>query len=82
MSRKDKKSPLQHALTDGEDFELLFTTSPNDAQNTLDTWPFDTPITVIGKVLEPETDADKGQVYLVSGKDRSVLADGGYEHEI
>jgi len=82
LSRKDKKSPFQHALTDGEDFELLFTTSQNDAQTILDTWPFDTPITVIGKVMETGADADKGQVYLMSGKGRSVLVDGGYEHEI
>jgi thiamine-monophosphate kinase len=27
LSRRDRVSPLQHALNDGEDYELLFTTS-------------------------------------------------------
>ena len=28
----DDRSPLLHALSDGEDFELLFTTPPDDAK--------------------------------------------------
>jgi thiamine-monophosphate kinase len=36
---KNCSDPLTAALTDGEDFELLFCLSPHDAANLLRTWP-------------------------------------------
>jgi thiamine-monophosphate kinase len=48
-----KKSPLLAALTDGEDFELLFTSAPGNAVRLLDTWKQQFPhtrLTCIGKV--------------------------------
>jgi thiamine-monophosphate kinase len=44
----DGKSPLEHALSDGEDFELIFTVAPETAQALLALPPFDTPLTHIG----------------------------------
>jgi thiamine-monophosphate kinase len=35
----DGKSPLEHALTDGEDFELAFTVDPADGEKLLQTQP-------------------------------------------
>lgn len=35
----DGRSPLDHALSDGEDFELLFAVSPADGRSLLDTQP-------------------------------------------
>jgi thiamine-monophosphate kinase len=49
------KPPLLAALTDGEDFELLFTVSKGDAVAVLDGWKKnfpDTPISCIGKIVE------------------------------
>jgi thiamine-monophosphate kinase len=47
----DGRSPLEHALSDGEDFELLFTVSPEEGQRLLDTPPFETPLSKIGQIV-------------------------------
>jgi thiamine-monophosphate kinase len=46
----DGKSPLEHALTDGEDFELVFTVPVADGQRLLDRPPCKTPLTHIGEI--------------------------------
>jgi thiamine-monophosphate kinase len=51
------KTPLLAALTDGEDFELLFTVASRDAVPLLDAWKKqfpDLPITCIGKITASE----------------------------
>ena len=47
---RDEKSPLEHALADGEDFELLFTVSPDDGQALLAAQLFATPLSHIGQI--------------------------------
>jgi thiamine-monophosphate kinase len=37
--RSDERSPLEHALSDGEDFELLFTTPPADGERLVNGQP-------------------------------------------
>lgn len=51
MAATDGRTPLAHALEDGEDFELLFTLSPADAKNLLATPPFATRLTHIGEIV-------------------------------
>lgn len=51
-SAADGKPPLEHALGDGEDFELLFTVSADDGKRLLDNSPFATPITHIGEITK------------------------------
>jgi thiamine-monophosphate kinase len=53
---------LEMALNDGEDYELLFTTSPSHAKTLKKKWPFSTPLHCIGvmqarrkKSAQPET---------------------------
>lgn len=46
----DGRSPLEHALGDGEDFELLFTVSPTDGARLLSQPPFKTPLSHIGEI--------------------------------
>lgn len=48
----DTKSPLQHALSDGEDFELIFVVSPDDGLRLMATWKESTPISHIGIITE------------------------------
>lgn len=44
------KTPIEHALGDGEDFELLFTVSPEDGRRLLANRPFEAPLAVIGEI--------------------------------
>ena len=48
----DTQSALEHALGDGEDFELLFAVPPNDSQQILDHQPLDVPVTRIGTFID------------------------------
>jgi thiamine-monophosphate kinase len=50
------KTPLLAALTDGEDFELLFTVASRDAVPLLDAWrqQFQVPLSCIGKITAGE----------------------------
>ncbi len=43
-----RNATLGMALNDGEDYELLFTTSPSQAKNLKKKWPFATPLHCIG----------------------------------
>jgi len=45
----DGRSPLEHALGDGEDFELLLAVAPTEAQRMLAEHPADVPVTDIGQ---------------------------------
>jgi thiamine-monophosphate kinase len=47
---RDDKSPLEHALADGEDFELLFTVSPADGQALLATKVVTVQLSHIGEI--------------------------------
>jgi thiamine-monophosphate kinase len=51
----DGRSPLEHALCDGEDFELLFCVSPQDGSLLLDNPPCALRLTKIGEVVSPRT---------------------------
>ena len=55
MAAKDgRKSALQRALGDGEDFELLFTANPEDAQQIVADQMLDVPVTIVGRCIEME----------------------------
>lgn len=78
----DGGTPLERALGDGEDFELLLSLSPADAERLLTEtaaglvpdWP-GTPLTVIGRVV-----ADQGLVGITHDGIRQPLAPRGYLH--
>jgi thiamine-monophosphate kinase len=42
---------LQNALTDGEDYELIFTVPEEKAEKLIKEWPFETELTKIGRIL-------------------------------
>lgn len=70
LSAIDGKSPLEHALNDGEDYELLFTASPADAGR----------IRRKGLAKEIGVIVKGTGVVLRSGNDEKLLSKGGYEH--
>jgi len=51
LSERDGVSPLKHALSDGEDFELLFTVAPSDARRLIKDRSIGVPLSVIGEVV-------------------------------
>lgn len=71
----DGRTPLEHALSDGEDFELLFTVSPEDGQRLLATPPFATPLAHIGEIVS-------GRDCLIKQADGTLtaLAPAGWKH--
>lgn len=48
--QQDGRSPLEHALGDGEDFELLFTVSPDDGRKLIASNPLSIRLSCIGEI--------------------------------
>jgi len=51
----DLRSPIEHALSDGEDFELLFTVAPDDGSHLCIFPPGGVPLTLIGEITSERT---------------------------
>lgn len=71
----DERSPIDHALSDGEDFELLFTVSPDDGQRLLSLSDAGMP-THIGTI-----EAQPGCRIQQSNGEVEQLQRGGWEHQ-
>ena len=72
----DGSTPLEHALSDGEDFELILAVPPREADRMLAEQPLDVRLTSIGRfVREPGLWQQDTQ-----GK-RAPLVPRGYQHE-
>ncbi len=71
----DGRSPLDHALSDGEDFELLFTVSPEDGQRLLSSPPFSLRLSCIGRVV-----AERSVVLRLSDGSTVPLPPAGWRH--
>jgi thiamine-monophosphate kinase len=76
---RDGGTPLERALGDGEDFELILALPPEAAYGLVaaaDTPPLDLPLTVIGTVEE-----GAGLVAVAADGSRSTLEPRGYIHD-
>lgn len=73
----DGRTALEHALEDGEDFELILAVPPVEAAKMLDEQPLDVSLSDIGRFVEKrglwQSDADGNT---------SDLAPRGYEHRL
>ena len=72
---RKEKDPLNSALNDGEDFELLLTLSSRDCRALLEKWSGPLPITQIGQI----TDTKKVLIKMPDGE-ISDLQPKGYNH--
>jgi len=72
---RKSEEPLDSALNDGEDFELLFTLSQGECQTLLKKWDGPIPITQIGTI----TGTKKMQIKMPDGR-ISELESKGYDH--
>jgi thiamine-monophosphate kinase len=73
---KDGQSPLEHAFSDGEDFELVFAVSPDEARRLLQTQP------VLGITLSHVGECVERGLWLEQDGRRQPLAPSGYVHEL
>lgn len=78
MAADDGRSPLEHALGDGEDFELLLAMPPDDARRLAAEGPrlVGTPFTVVGEVT-----AEGGLRGRSADGSLAALVPRGYEHD-
>ena len=72
---KRSKNPLNSAINDGEDFELLFTLSERDCEKLLSKWRKRLPITCIGKI----TASRQVRIKMTDGSIKD-LKPCGYDH--
>lgn len=71
----DGHTPLEHALGDGEDFELLFTVSPDDGRALLANPPIEIPLAHVGEIV-----AGTGCEWVAADGTRTILPRSGWEH--
>lgn len=74
-SLADGVTPLEHALGDGEDFELLLAAPVDEARRMLDEQPLDAPLTIIGQIV-----AQRGLWQIDAAGRRAPLAPRGWQH--
>lgn len=76
LSESTGKTPLEHALSDGEDFELLLAVPPEEAANLLAAQPLEVPLTNIGEFIE-----SPGLWKTEPDGTHSALTPTGFQHE-
>ncbi|MCE9526487.1 MAG: thiamine-phosphate kinase [Planctomycetales bacterium] len=75
--KQDGLTPPDHALADGEDFELILAAAPEVAAKLLATQPLGVPLTSIGKFVK-----ESGMWQETTEGTRQPLAPRGYEHQL
>lgn len=75
--RLDGVPPLEHALVDGEDFELILAVSPVEARRMLAEQPLAVPLTAIGEFV-----AEPGLWTVDRTGKRLPITPRGYQHEM
>ena len=74
LAERTGRTALEHALGDGEDYELCLVVAEPDVAGLLDDWPFDTPLAAVGRIVE------RGYWLQHPDGTRELLELAGYEH--
>lgn len=74
--RADGSTPLDHALGDGEDFELILAAAPDEARRMIAEQPLGIPLSAIGEFV-----AEAGLWQVDQQRRRTPLRPQGYLHE-
>ena len=72
----DGSSPLDHALGDGEDFELILAVAPEEAERMIAEQPLEVGLTSVGRFV-----AESGLWLADANGGQRTLAARGYQHE-
>jgi len=72
----DGSTPLQHALVDGEDFELILAAPPEEAKRMIAEQPLDVPLADVGEFV-----AEPGLWQVDAQGIRSTLTPEGWQHQ-
>jgi len=75
-SSSDGMTTLDHALSDGEDFELILAVSPDEADRMLADQPLDVPLTRVGQFI-----SEPG-LWQQTASSRQPLQPHGYQHNL
>jgi len=75
LARETGRTPLWHALNDGEDYELLFCLGESEAKEAVRAGAAGTSVTAIGEVIA----GDESWLVMPDGR-RERLVAGGWEH--
>jgi len=76
LARTTGRTALEHALGDGEDFELLFTAAPREAERIVGDGRLRVPVSIIGRVTR------RGCLLRDDAGRERPLAPAGWEHEL
>ncbi|MDA0839714.1 MAG: thiamine-phosphate kinase [Planctomycetota bacterium] len=80
LSKTSGKPPLEHALFDGEDYELLFT-APRNLKKRILAASLSARVSCIGEITE-RTSESSPLLYLQTGRGVQPLPAGGFEHTL
>ncbi|HEX4130969.1 MAG TPA: thiamine-phosphate kinase [Pirellulales bacterium] len=75
LATTDGRSPLDHALADGEDFELILAVEPTSAERIIAEQPLAVPVTRIGRIVERP-----GLWSIDAAGSRTLLTPRGWQH--
>lgn len=75
LANTSSQTPLEHALGDGEDFELVLTMSQSEAARMLRDRPLSVPLTLIGDIIETQ-----GLWHKASSGQLAPIQPRGFEH--
>lgn len=77
QQRRDGSTALDHALSDGEDFELILAVPPDEATQLIANQPLTTPLTQIGQFI-----AETGLFARLPDDKQRPLTPRGFEHRL